>query len=128
MFMQPRRRILRAVILVAGIALPATAGAQVLDTLFEWQRLLQVTVAGTATPTVFFTRPYAMTNIAIFDALNSIERGYRPYLLEVNASAAASREAAIAQAAHDVLVSLYPGQRATLDTALAASLAGRPAA
>ncbi len=33
MFTQPPRGILRAVILVVGIALPATAGAQVLDTL-----------------------------------------------------------------------------------------------
>ncbi len=128
MFTQPPRGILRAVILVVGIALPATAGAQVLDTLVEWQRLTQVTVAGTATPTVFFTRPYAMTSIAMFDALNSIERGYQPYLIEVSASATASREAAIAQAAHDVLVALYPGQLATLDAALATTLSGRPAA
>ena len=94
MFTQPPRGILRAVILVVCLALPATAGAQVLDTLVEWQRLTQVTVAGTATPTVFFTRPYAMTSIAMFDALNSIERGYQPYLIEVSASATASREAA----------------------------------
>ena len=126
--MQPPRGILRAVILVVGISLPATASAQVLDTLVEWQRLMQVTVAGTATPTVFFTRPYAMTSIAMFDALNSIERGYQPYLIEVSASATASREAAIAQAAHDVLVALYPGQLATLDAALATTLSGRPAA
>ena len=34
----------------------------------------------------------------------------------------------IAQAAHDVLVALYPGQLATLDAALATTLSGRPAA
>ena len=128
MFTQPSRGILRAAILVAALALPATAGAQVLDTVFEWQRLMQITVAGTPTPTVFFTRPYSMTSIAMFDALNSIERGYQPYVIEVSASATASREAAVAQAAHDVLVALYPGQLATLDAALAASLSGRPAA
>ena len=128
MFTHPPRCILRAVILVVGIALPATAGAQVLDTIVDWQRVLQVTVVSTPTPTVFFTRPYAMTSIAMFDALNSIERRYHPYVIEVTASATASREAAVAQAAHDVLVALYPGQRTALDAALAASVSGRPAA
>ena len=126
MSVQPLR-ILRVVLVVVGIALPINAGAQVLDTVVEWHRLLQVTVAGTATPTVFFTRPYALTGIAVFDALNSIEQVYRPYVIEVRAPATASREAAVAQAAHDVLVALYPGQRATLDAALATSLSGRAA-
>ena len=40
-----------------------------------------------------------------------------------SAPANASREAAIAQAAHDVLVALYPGQRASLDGSLATTLA-----
>src|SRR5688572_2355355 len=127
MLVQPLRWIGRVVI-VAGIALPSTAGAQVLDTVVEWHRLLQVTVAGTPTPTVFFTRPYALTGIAVFDALNSIEHVYHPYVIDVGGTATASREAAVAQAAHDVLVALYPGQLATLDAALATSLSGRPAA
>jgi hypothetical protein len=117
-------RLLGVVILfVTVIPAPARAQAQVVDTIVEWNRLLQVTVAGTPTPTIFFTRPYAMTGIAMFDALNAIERVYQPYLVDVRASASASRQAAIAQAAHDVLVALYPGQRTALDTALATSLA-----
>ena len=119
------QRTLRSLVIVVAIALPINAGAQVLDTVVEWRRLLQVTVAGTPTPTVFFTRPYALTGIAVFDALNSIERVYQPYVIEVPATATASREAAVAQAAHDVLVALYPGQRTTLDAALATSLSGR---
>jgi hypothetical protein len=116
------------VVLVLGIAFPINAGAQVLDTVVDWHRQLQVTAAGTPTPTVFFTRPYALTGIAVFDALNSIEHVYQPYVIEISGSATASREAAVAQAAHDVLVALYPGQLATLDAALATSLSGRPAA
>jgi len=116
------------VVLVLGIAFPINAGAQVLDTVVDWHRQLQVTAAGTPTPTVFFTRPYALTGIAVFDALNSIEHVYQPYVIEISGSATASREAAVAQAAHDVLVALYPGQLATLDAALATSLSGRSAA
>ena len=119
---------LRVVFVVVGIAFPVNAGAQVLDTVIEWHRLLQVTAAGTPTPTVFFTRPYAMTGIAVFDALNSIEHVYQPYLIELSGTATASREAAVAQAAHDVLVALYPAQLTALDAALATSLSGQPAA
>ena len=64
----------------------------------------------------------------MFDALNSIEHVYQPYLIELSGTATASREAAVAQAAHDVLVALYPTQLTALDAALATSLSGRPAA
>jgi hypothetical protein len=63
-----------------------------------------------------------MMHIAIFDAVNSIERSFTPYFIEVRASRGASKEAATAQAAHDVLVALYPGQQDMLDAALAESL------
>jgi hypothetical protein len=121
-----KHRRLRSAAVLIGLLFPISAHAQPMETLIEWNRLLHVTAASTATPTVFFTRPYALTGIAVFDALNSIERVYQPYLVEVSASPTASREAAIAQAAHDVLAALYPGQRATLAAALEASLRGLP--
>jgi hypothetical protein len=105
----------------ALLAQPAQAQSP-LDVLIEWKGILQNTVVGTPTPTVFFTRPYAMTGIAIFDALNSIDRVYQPYAIDAGPAPAASREAAIAQAAHDVLVALYPGQQTALDAALASTL------
>ena len=110
-------------VLVAALLLsvPRLGSAQDLEAVLEWNRLLQVTVASTATPTVFFTRPYAMTSVAVFDAVNSIDNRYRPYLVSVNAASGASRAAAAAQAAHDVLVALYPGQRAMLDAALSST-------
>ena len=110
------------------VALPGRSWSQDLDAVIEWNRILQITVASTPTPTVFFTRPFAMTGIAVFDALNSIDRVYRPYVTDVAAAPNASREAAVAQAAHDVLVALYPSQRTPLDVALAATLSRVPAA
>ena len=107
---------------VVVLASPQPALAQALETVVEWNRVLQTTVAITPTPTVFFTRPFALTSIAMFDALNSIDRVYSAYFVQVTASSSASREAAVAQAAHDVLVALYPSQQATLDAALTATL------
>lgn len=113
-----------AAVAFVGLFLPASALAQPLNVIVQWNRILQTTVAGTPTPTVFFTRPYALTQIAVFDALNSIEHRYEPYIIELSAPANASREAAIARAAHDVLVAIYPGQQSTLDAALASTLSG----
>jgi hypothetical protein len=52
------------------------------------------------------SRMYAMMHVAIHDALNAIERHSRPYVLDLQAPPGASQEAAVATAAHDVLVPL----------------------
>ena len=49
-------------------------------------------------------RLYAMMHVAIHDALNAIDRRSRPYVYNVQGSAGASKEAAIAAAARNVLV------------------------
>jgi hypothetical protein len=51
-------------------------------------------------------RLYAMMHIAIHDALNAIDRRSRPYTFDKQAAPGASPEAAVAAAAHDVLVPL----------------------
>ena len=47
-----------------------------------------------------------MMHLAIHDALNAIDRRFRPYALDMQAPPGASRDAAVATAAHDVLVPL----------------------
>ena len=51
-------------------------------------------------------RIYAMMHVAIDDALNAIDRRCRPYAFDMQAEAGASRDAAVAAAARDVLVPL----------------------
>jgi hypothetical protein len=63
-----------------------------------------------------------MVQVAVFEALNSIDPQYVPYVTVVNVPAGASRDAAAAQAAHDVLVAVMPSLKSTFDTALATSL------
>jgi PAP2 superfamily len=50
------------------------------------------------------SRLYAMVHIAINDALNAIQRRTRPYVFNIGTFPGASPEAAVAAAAHDVLV------------------------
>jgi hypothetical protein len=64
------------------------------------------------------SRALAMVQGAVFDAVNSIDRSFEPYLLSRTFGTFASKHAAVAVAAHDTLVSLFPRQRVTLDIAL----------
>jgi hypothetical protein len=115
------------------LALLASTGelrAQSSETVIEWNRMLLTTLStpGATQPTVFFTRPLAVMHVAVFEAINSIDRQYTPFRDYVNATAGASRDAAAAQAAHDVLAAMFPSQREVYATALATQLAGLPAA
>jgi hypothetical protein len=65
-----------------------------------------------------------MMHVAMFEAVNAIERRYAPYRLNLSADHRSSKEAAAAAAAHDVLLALYPDQKPGLDELLAASLSG----
>src|SRR5678816_39940 len=70
----------------------------------------------------FFTfkgvRAHAMMHAAMHDALNAVIPVYRSFAYHGN-DFFAHPIAAAAQAAHDVVVSQYPGQQARLDTELA---------
>ena len=84
--------------------------AQSIDTVVTWNRVLLTAVAhaGAQPPTVFFTRSTAIVSAAVFDAANSFDRLYQPAFTCVDVPAGASRDAAVAQAAHDALVSVMP--------------------
>jgi hypothetical protein len=97
------------------------------DTVLEWNVVaVEATRVAKLSPNAQ-TRALAMVHGAVFDAVNGIEGGYDPYLVQRHAPRWASEEAAAAVAAHDVLVSLMPAaQQTTLDAALASSLAAVP--
>ncbi|MBP9838035.1 MAG: phosphatase PAP2 family protein [Proteobacteria bacterium] len=70
------------------------------------------------------SRAMAITHIAIHDAVQAIQQRYETYLPQEAAPADSSVEAAIAQAAYDALVALYPSQKTTFDSELERDLAG----
>jgi hypothetical protein len=99
------------------------------NVVLQWNRVLRETVstAGQHPATIFPVRSFAMMHAAMFDAVNSIDGSYTPYLINVPGSPHASEVAAAAKAARDVLVALYPTRQGIFDAELAASLAGIPA-
>ena len=97
------------------------------NVVLQWNRVLTETIrtpGAHPSATIFPVRSYAMMHAAMFDAVNSIDGTYTPYLTDVPGTKNASQEAAAAQAAHDVLVGLYPTRQAIFDAELAASLTG----
>lgn len=96
------------------------------NVVLQWNRVLQETIStpGQHPSTILPVRSFAIMHAAIFDAVNSVDGTYTPYLTDVPGSKLASREAAAAQAAHDVLVALYPTRQAIFDTELSNSLIG----
>jgi hypothetical protein len=98
------------------------------DVVIEWNNHAQTAIIATAGqgPTVAYLH-LAMVQGAVYDAVNAIEGGYEPYLgAPATADSDDSAPAAVATAAHDVLVALFPSQQATLDTKLRASLTAIP--
>lgn len=96
------------------------------DVILQWNRVLLDTVRtpGLHPATIMQVRSYAIMHAAMYDAVNSIDGTHTPYLTEVPGTYNASIEAAAAQAAHDVLVGLYPTRKAVFDAELANSLLG----
>ena len=76
------------------------------------------------------SRALAIAHIAVYDAVNAIVGGHEPYLpvgLPAATRSRASVDAAVAQAAHDTLVVLYPKQKAVFQRELEKALKGVPA-
>ncbi len=74
------------------------------------------------------SRAVAIIQIAIFEALNAIENKYESYagVLPVPTGMETSLRAAIAQAAHDAAVGVFPSQASIFDAELASELAQIP--
>ena len=68
---------------------------------------------------------FAYVAVAAYDSVMAIQEDYRPFAVRAHARKGTSAEAAVAAAAHRVLVHYLPGQASTiLDPAYATSLAG----
>ena len=93
------------------------------DVVTDWNStaLNAIKVDRTSPPVA--ARNLAVMHVAIFDACNGIGQNCQPYFVTEKPAGVASKEAAIATAAHEVLLRLYPTQAVTFDVAYRNSLA-----
>ena len=71
-------------------------------------------------------RTLAMVHVAMSDAINSVQSRYTRYVATVPVIHGASAEVAAAAAARQILVQLYPNQKAMIDEAYAGSVKSIP--
>jgi hypothetical protein len=89
----------------AATVLSVTRGDAIID--WNTDALNAVRAEGTNPP--FAARNFAMVQIAVFDAVNSIDRQYVPYAgIQESVARGTSETAAVAGAADEVLRALYP--------------------
>jgi len=96
--------------------------AQAGDPIAAWNQISENAVKAGTHPLPVTSVEFAMVQLAIYDAVESIDRRYEPYYTRVP-GATGSLSAAAAKAGHDTLVGLFPAQGAALDAAYADFLA-----
>src|SRR5262245_15740871 len=96
------------------------------DAVLDWNdiALAEVTASGQLPPDG--ARTMAMVHVAVFDAVNAIERRYEPVALKERGPTDASMDAAVASASYTVLTGLFPAREPALAKLYAAALARVP--
>ena len=122
-------RSMLSVMVGAWIALGVAASAFA-NVITDWDE--KALVAVTPMATLGGTSPYmaqrmmGIVHVAMFDAVNSIERRYQPYLVQLPAAPSTSKDAAAAAAAAAVLASIDAKTASDMKIALATYLASIP--
>jgi hypothetical protein len=106
--MNPKTVKAMAVAFVGGLILLASAPAAVANEVLTWNEMALKAVAAGGQNPVQISRTLAMVQGAVHDALNASTRRYAAYYFEGPGDTGASPEAAVATAAHTVLVGVLP--------------------
>lgn len=106
------------VALVMSFPLPARASNPVVD----WNQIGLSTALTTPGTQLYLT----YMHLAIYDAVNAIDRRYQQYGPEFHGPSSASKEAAAISAAYETLLNYFPGQAAALQTQYDAALSAIP--
>jgi hypothetical protein len=91
----------------------------------QWNQELQTVLvaSGAQPPSIHPTRTIAITQIAVYDAVNGIVGGGKPFLVNLRGPRNASADAAAAAAARTALDALLPSQQPAIDSFFQSSLA-----
>jgi len=113
-----RTKIARQVALLGLVALFVGAPAVRADAVVDWNEIT-VGAVTTGRPGPIGIVDIALVQVAVHDAVQAMEQRFEPYHAEIEVSKVdrmkGRRSAAVAAAAHDLLVGMYPLQAANLD-------------
>jgi hypothetical protein len=102
------------------------ANAACADGVLDWNEVALAEVAANGQLPPDGARTMAMVHVAVFDALNALDRRYEPVALDESGPAGAAADAAAASAAYTVLAGLFPSRHAALAELYTAALARVP--
>ena len=101
------------------LSMTAYTGSCRADTITDWD----TKATAVASSAALGEREVTIVDLAMFDAVNSIERRYQPYLEQLQTSEPTSADAAAASAAATALAGLHPEDAESFKAALAEYLA-----
>ena len=105
-------------IVVLGLLVFGSSQAARADAVTDWNEITLTAVTAGRPGTIGIV-DVALVQVAVHDAVQALDRRFEPYHAEIDVSrfdrATASRSAAVAAAAHDLLAAMYPAQAASLD-------------
>jgi PAP2 superfamily len=116
------KKIIQCVVALAVVASIFVTNAKAQDPIAAWNEISETAVKTAHHAPPVAALDFAIVHLAIYDAVESIDRRYEPYHASVP-GATGSLSAAAAKAGHDVLVGLFPLQKVTLDAEYANFLA-----
>jgi PAP2 superfamily len=116
------KKIIRCMLALTVFATAFVPNAKANDPIADWNAIAETAVKTAKHAPPVAALDFAIVHLAIYDAVESVDRRYEPYHALVP-GATGSVSAAAAKAGHDVLVGLFPAQSATLDANYANFLA-----
>jgi hypothetical protein len=111
--------------IIASVLLLGFSAARA-DVVSEWNAIMEQTAHSSSQNPAEWSRTAAITQVAVFEAVNSIVGDYEPYHEKLEAAGGASQEAAVVTAAHRALSKLHSAQAPQLDALRDKSLAAIP--
>jgi hypothetical protein len=116
-------------LICAGTFLTLAAAPASADTVCEWIEYAQAVATAAAPPadaprTGEHDRAQTQAALAMFEALNAIDRRFESYLGMPAGDASASQDAAAATAAYQVLIAHFPSQKAGLEDSYNVTMLG----
>jgi len=103
----------RTLVILGALGILTLPGAAVADSVTDMNITTTQAIAAAVPPRAGAAIPldYAVVHTAIHDAVQAFEHRYQPYAINLSATSG-SVDAAVAKAAHDVLVNRFPAQAA----------------
>ena len=113
----------RPAVLCAALAFAPLSQA---DVITDWNQTANEVMKTAQVAGNPWTRSMAMMNVAMSDAVNSVQGRYTRFSVSGPLTSGASAEAAASAAAHEMLLRLFPAQKAKIDETYAQSLKSVP--